>query len=450
MPLHNTNSSSYRPRQTHKNQKPHDPASSSQSAIPQKALKTPGLVTLDGRTLEGGGQLVRVALTLSALLSIPVCIHHIRGKRASQSQSGGLKESHLAALKFLQDACGAEVYGADVGGTEVVFIPGRGEGLKRDLGDCVIELKNPGSVWLIFQAIYPFILFRGRGGSDVEGRTEPAKLTVRGGTNVSMSMSAEYVQQVFLPIMENLGVPKTDIVIKKRGWTHGKVEVGEVEISVMPLRPGQRLEGFEIREMGAATERSRVKKVTISVIASPPAVREHLVNVTKENLQSQFPDVGEVGVLIQEESGDPRRMYLLLVAHLYSGWRIGRDWLYDGKLKNRDEKVIATQMAVRVVSDIREEVDMGGSVDEFMQDQLVIFQALATGMSEVDAGMGREEGSEHTRTVKWVAEQMLGKPIFAEPAVEGCGLLVLGNLSADTAHDTDDLANHVERVSLEG
>ena len=128
---------------------------------------------------------------------------------------------------------------------------------------------------------------------------------------------------------------------------------------------------------------------------------------------------------------------------------MGRDWLYDGKMKNRDEKVIATQMAARVVSDIRGEVDMGGSVDEFMQDQLVIFQALATGTSEVDAGMGREEGSEHTRTVKWVVEQMLGKPVFAEPVVNGYGLLVLGNLSADTAHDTDDLENQVKGVSFE-
>jgi RNA 3'-terminal phosphate cyclase (ATP) len=447
MPLHNTQSSSH---QSHKNKKLRGPASPPQSTIPPKVLKTPGLVTLDGRTLEGGGQLVRVALTLSALLSIPVHIHHIRGKRASRGQSGGLKESHLAALDFLRHGCGAEVYGAHVGGTEVVFLPGRGEMPQQDGSDGVIELKNPGSVWLIFQAIYPFILFRGRRARDESGATEPVKLSIRGGTNVSMSMSAEYVQQVFLHTMEKLGLPKTDVVLKKRGWTHGRVEVGEVEISVMPTSPGQTLDGFVVGEMSAARERRVVKKVTMSVMASPVAVLDHLVNATQEELRARFPDVEEVEVLVREDSGDPRRMYLLLVAHLHGGWRIGRDWLYDGKLKNRDEKVIATQMAARVVSDICGEVDMGGSVDEFMQDQLVIFQALATGTSEVDAGMGREEGSEHTRTVKWVVEQMLGKPVFAERVVNGYGLLVLGNLSADTAHDTDDLENQAKRVSLEG
>ena len=69
--------------------------------------------------------------------------------------------------------------------------------------------------------------------------------------------------------------------------------------------------------------------------------------------------------------------------------------------------------------DLREEIRIGGCVDEFMQDQLVIFQALATGTSRVDAGNGRschsdvdladQEGSLHTQTVRWVCEEMLRK-----------------------------------------
>ena len=451
MPLHNTNSSSRRPRPPSK-AKPRDGPPTTQSAIPTKILKTPGLVTLDGRTLEGGGQLVRVALTLSALLSIPVYIHHIRGKRAARGQSGGLKESHLAALEFLQEACGAEVYGAEVGATEVVFLPGKGNVVVKKDGEVhVIELKNPGSVWLIFQAIYPFVLFRRRRGSEKDESKGLVKLKMRGGTNVSMSMSAEYVQQVFLPSMEKIGLPKTAVEIGRRGWTHGRVEVGEVEINVTPLSFGQRLEGFSIRDTNAARDGTPVKKITVSAMASPTAVLEYLVVTTQQKVRATFPDLGDVEVLVKEDSGDPRRMYVLLVAQLDSGWRIGRDWLFDGKLKNNGAMVIAEQMAEKVVADLSAEIKSGGCVDEFMQDQLVIFQALATGKSEVDAGIGRGEGSEHTRTVKWVVEQMLGKEMFAGGMVDGCGLLVGPDCSAHSAQEEADvLHDQLREISLEG
>src|SRR2546421_1203506 len=357
MPPHNAYSVPNRSNQLTKNEKSHDISSTSQSAIPNKVLKTPGLVTLDGRTLEGGGQLVRVALTLSALLSIPVHIHHIRGKRAPRGRSGGLKESHLAALEFLQSACGAEAYGAEVGGTEIAFLPGKdygrsGTAISSMGGRHVIELKNPGSVWLILQAIYPCLLFHGGNGTDADGSTKPVKLTIRGGTNVSMSMSAEYVQQVFLPIMEKIGLPETEIIIQKRGWTHGKLEVGQVEASVTPLNLGQSLEGFSIGDINEGTRRNPVTKIMISVMASPTAVLEHLAMVAQEKVRTQFPDAEKVEVLVQENSGDPRRMYLLLVAHLHDGWRVGRDWLFDGKLKNNDTLAITKQMVEKVVNDL--------------------------------------------------------------------------------------------------
>lgn len=39
------------------------------------------LVTLDGRVGEGGGQIVRIAMTLAALTGTPLKIENIRGNR---------------------------------------------------------------------------------------------------------------------------------------------------------------------------------------------------------------------------------------------------------------------------------------------------------------------------------------------------------------------------------
>ena len=49
-------------------------------------------IQLDGRTGEGGGQLVRIACALAAVTSQPVRIFHVRGNR--EGARGGGKFRH--------------------------------------------------------------------------------------------------------------------------------------------------------------------------------------------------------------------------------------------------------------------------------------------------------------------------------------------------------------------
>jgi RNA 3'-terminal phosphate cyclase (ATP) len=53
-----------------------------------KAQSREDVVELDGRTGEGGGQLVRIAVGLSALTGTPIRIHHVRGNRGG-GRGGG-------------------------------------------------------------------------------------------------------------------------------------------------------------------------------------------------------------------------------------------------------------------------------------------------------------------------------------------------------------------------
>lgn len=53
------------------------------------------MVELDGRTGEGGGQLVRIAIGLSALTGTPVHIHHVRGNRPGGKHGGGGGETAI-------------------------------------------------------------------------------------------------------------------------------------------------------------------------------------------------------------------------------------------------------------------------------------------------------------------------------------------------------------------
>ena len=55
-------------------------------------------IELDGRTGEGGGQLVRVAIGLAALTSQPVTVTNVRGNRQG-GRGGGLLT--LQSCRFL-------------------------------------------------------------------------------------------------------------------------------------------------------------------------------------------------------------------------------------------------------------------------------------------------------------------------------------------------------------
>ena len=378
------------------------------------------MITLDGSTLEGGGQLVRVALALSAITITPIRIHSIRANRApkhnkrSNKVEGGLKESHLAALEWLAKQTNARVDGAEVGSRDIVFKARRRLPLKpKKPNDSNTEwtnifLKKPGSVWLIFQALFPYILF------GCEERK--MVLVLRGGTNVDKSMSGEFVVQVLLPTLRKIGV-KADVVLEtvRRGWAGNAPEIGEVKITIdKGSKESMTLGSFEV------VERGDIEKLVLSVVASPDSLRERIIERV-ETLSKERIGVS-VEVEIDEDSGDDRRLYVLLVAHTTNDWRLGRDFLGSGAAIQNDAHLarLIDGCSKRVIDDLQTEIGRGGCVDEHLQDQLGIFQALAKGQTVVDAGQGQQEGTLHTQTVRWVCEEVLQNVKFG--ADGSCGI----------------------------
>jgi RNA 3'-terminal phosphate cyclase (ATP) len=362
------------------------------------------MITLDGSTLEGGGQLVRVALSLSAIRRVPIRISRVRANRAPKyakkggSSSGGLKESHLAALTWLADVCGAKTQGDGVGSEEFVFRPTSRTGRLQGPQKSTIELKKPGSVWLVLQALLPFIVF--------SLDTPILELTIKGGTNVSKSMSGEYVQQVLLPTLRRLGVPQIEVDIIKRGWASSASEIGEVKVSVKASDTAPfTLPAFSL------TSRGDLQRITVSVLAHHNTTRDIIIKELKSAIHKHIDPSIPIEVAVNDESGHDSRLYILAVAHTTNDYRLGRDTLYSRRVKNdKEARVLAAKAAEDVAKQLAEELKMGGCVDEFLQDQMVIWQALAEGPSFVDAGENGE-GSLHTKTVRWVCEEMLGEEV---------------------------------------
>ena len=354
----------------------------------------------------------------------------------------GLKAQHVSCIEYLAEATAAEVSGCEVGSKSFVF---KAKLSPTDLVNRKIRIKaeSAASVLLVFQSILPFLLFAG------DDQRSPITVTIQGGTNVNFSLSFEYLDQVLLPALERFGI-QVERTLEYRGWSHGSTQLGLVTFQIKPLTPGQTLKAPEWPK-----DRGAISRIDVSIIV-PRDLQEPLKRSLVFELDLIFPGI-QFDVILVEDSMHRARVYTLLVAHTSTGLRLGHDWLYDKKTKDKDPEIIATEIAQRVVDGLYSETKGEGTVDAYLQDQLVVFQALADGTSTIsgsadplssnmrqpdktDQPFG--EGSTHTTTARWVAGQLLPQTKWTGKgrACEGIGFSV-------SMHDLN--ANKKSSLNLE-
>ena len=339
-------------------------------------------------------------------------------------------------MKFLAAACNASTEGLAEGSSELYFFPGTNRNANTEIEtnqggeddvvrELVIEQQTPGSIYLILQALLPYILFGPyvqKGRSQREQR--PVRLRVTGGTNVSFSPSHEYATRVLFPMLEeHLGITPIRTTLVKRGWSAAgqRSDMGEVVFEVTPLVAP--LPAFRILGRGA------LRRIEVCVIANPVEVGREIA----EKVCGRFEDwgTGEEGkvqteIALEEDSRKKNRIYALVIAEFEDEkgkrLRLGRDCLFEGSKKSKGENLVEV-ISKKLISQIEREIKTGGAVDEYMQDQLVVFQALAEGSSVVE----RVDPSLHAQTARWVAGQVLKKAEFGEDGdSKGVGFAPIG------------------------
>ena len=277
--------------------------------------------------------------------------------------------------------------------------------------DRLIDIGTPGAVGLVLQAILPYVLFSGASLHEAN-----VHITIKGGTNVTNSPSVDYIQHVLRPMLEHVGVPPIRVCCHHRGWSTGRNEVGSVTFEIKPFALRASLPAFKL------TERGDITKIT-AVLLGTKASEMHFHREISKATSEAFPDIPLE--ITFELSGHEKRLYVLLVAHTSTNLRLGRDHLFQERISSLDNAI--PKLVARVVEDLQKEIKHGGCVDEYMQDQLVVFQALAKGRSKILGGRNAErkafEASLHAQTAQWVAAKMIDVA-FEEDECEGVGLVV--------------------------
>ncbi|MEM7517915.1 MAG: RNA 3'-terminal phosphate cyclase, partial [Planctomycetota bacterium] len=149
-------------------------------------MDTTQMIEIDGRLGEGGGQVMRSSLSLSAALGVPVRVVNVRAGRSKP----GLLRQHLTALKATAEICGGELQGAALGSTEFELHPGTVRA-----GEYRFAIGSAGSSMLVFQTVLPPLLL-----ADGE-----SWLTVEGGTHNPWAPPFEAVERSFAPLVEKMG-----------------------------------------------------------------------------------------------------------------------------------------------------------------------------------------------------------------------------------------------------
>lgn len=344
--------------------------------------------------LEGGGQILRNTAAFAAILGIDVRIENIRANR----DNPGLRPQHLTGLQMIEKASNGKLIGAEVKSCTITLRPG----IVR-CNQLVGDTKTAGSCVLLAQATLPCFLFAEGGSSQSESTS---LLTFLGGTDAKMAPPVGYMQHILLPLLKQaMGISIELDVVRRGFFPRGG---GKIVLKVPALPFGETLPPINLMERG---EISRVAILAFTAGRVNPNVGNRMAK-SAENLLGAYLDAKiPIDSKVDREPPDSDNgCGVLVVVETSTGCIFGGSGLGERGLA---AEIVGRNAAESVISTLSEYP--AACVDDWMQDQLIIFMALAHGTSSVRTG----KPTLHTRTAIAVAESLTSVRFHVEKDVSG-------------------------------
>ena len=318
------------------------------------------MLVIDGAMGEGGGQVLRSSLALSAVTGTPFRVESIRARRSRP----GLLRQHLTAVRAIAEVCGARMHGDALGSRELTFEPG-----EVQHGDYHFAVGTAGSTTLVFQTVLPPLLL-------AAGRS---RIVFEGGTHNPMAPPFDFIARTFLPLLQRMGASVT-AELKRPGF----YPAGGGRF-VVDLTGGPPLSGLSLLERGDVEQ--------VGIEARVSQIREHVATREMKALAGALADLPIEADTAVVESAGPGNVAVVTVrtpqlTETFTGFG--------------ERGVKAEKVAHRLAGEVRKYLAADAPVGEHLADQLLIPLALGGG------GEYRTvEPSLHTRTNIEVIEAFL-------------------------------------------
>ncbi len=293
-------------------------------------------IQIDGT--EGGGQMLRTALTLAMVTGQTFRMTNIRGKR----KKPGLMRQHLTCVNAACEVSGGTADGAEIGSTEIVFRAGKLLGSSYHF-----SIGTAGSTTLLLQTLFPALLF-------ADG---PSFLRLEGGTHNPMAPPFEFIERVYLPALRRMGV-EAEVSLIESGFAPAGGGVIECRI-----QPCAKLSEISIHDRG------ELKSMTLTSIIRNlnPEIAERM---NKAALKQQTCDDARVEI---REPGPGR----------------GVCGQYEAVFENSSELasacgeigLTADRVGARIGKSVKHFLSSNAAVGRHLADQLLLPMALAGGGS---------------------------------------------------------------------
>jgi len=309
------------------------------------------MISIDGSSGEGGGQVLRTSLALSLVTGKPFCIQRIRARRPKP----GLGRQHLTAVMAAAEVAEAQVEGASLGSRELTFVPAAVRP-----GEYCFDVGTAGSATLVLQTVLPALMVAER----------PSRLCLRGGTHNTYAPPFDFLQKAFLPLLGRMG-PQVEATLDRPGFY--PAGGGQVTVAIQPC---PRLRAVELLERGRV-----VRRLARGIVSRLP---RHIAEREVDTLRRRLGWPPDCVAVEEVDSPGPGNVLIVElesehVAEVFSGFG--------------ERGVPAETVAKGVVREVRRYLDAEAPVGTHLADQLLIPMALSGG------GRFRTlPPSEHTRT----------------------------------------------------